>query len=278
MSLLARTRSHGSVRPCTLRMLRTSQSARRRTSSRASSRQDCVVRAAEVIHRTEQDGTVHGRFVLTAEGAEAFLTALEPMARRTTTSAPPGSAAPMRSSNCVSRSCGTAPCLTPVGCGRSCPTSCPLTGQPPSTPKRLHRLWTPVRGPSNPDGRQHRQGGDRPAACPGAPAVRRPSASRASAHRRPKGPGPAPRSTAARRRAPDRPRAQRPCPEIWLRAGASMRPARPVPRRTGDEGRWRGRRRPPTTDRCGRGGGAAGHRSVSAGVRRPGRSASPGRP
>ncbi len=28
---------------------------------------------------------MHGRFVLTAEGAEAFLTALEPMARRTTT-------------------------------------------------------------------------------------------------------------------------------------------------------------------------------------------------
>jgi hypothetical protein len=90
-----------------------------------------------LTHRREQDGTLHGRFVLSPEDSEVLLTALEPLARRAGDDdrRTAGQRRPTRWSPWPSRSCGTARCPTPVAPVRNCPTSCPPTGPPPDRPR-----------------------------------------------------------------------------------------------------------------------------------------------
>jgi hypothetical protein len=83
----------------------------------------------------EADGGLRGRFLLSREDSEAFLTAVEPLARRTDMSdaRSAGQPAPTPWSTCASRPCAAVTCPPAAACGRSWPTSCRPSGPPPSS-------------------------------------------------------------------------------------------------------------------------------------------------
>jgi hypothetical protein len=128
--------------------------------------QDDLARAHErrfLQHSRDEDGSLRGRFRLSREDSEAFLTVLEPLARRSTAcdGVRDDRTAGQRRADALVEVCeqvlrhGELP--DAGGQRRSCPTSCPPAGPPRSSPGRLHRLRPALPGPPAPVVRRHRQ-------------------------------------------------------------------------------------------------------------------------
>jgi hypothetical protein len=126
--------------------------------------QDDLARAHErrfLQHSRDEDGSLRGRFRLSREDSEAFLTVLEPLARRSTAcdGVRDDRTAGQRRADALVEVCeqvlrhGELP--DAGGHGRSCPTSCPPAGPPPRTPRppappaaRAARTTSPGRSPT----------------------------------------------------------------------------------------------------------------------------------